>query len=466
MTDTFYMPLITLSLAVLLLTGIGVLRVKKDKSAFLIALAGSLVVLVLALYTGAILDFTNPALQFEEKLGNGFIAWHVGIDSINILFVLLVTLLTPLLLHCLHHTDEGLSRKQLAGILCYEGLLLAAVSTQNLFLFWCLLLLEIIPMRLLTGLWQSGIDTKKDHAARIITRYWLLMLAMLLAGMLVLVISDGTYPALATVLLFFGVAVRLPVFPFHGWLPVLVSKGNVMGIFCFIAGIKLGIYGLVRFVLPLVEDFSFWTGYIQVLGLLSIFYGALMALMQINLNRLLAFAVISQNGMLLIGLFTFNAFGLLGSILLSNAYGLAAIGMILSIGYIRSKTGTVSIPRLGNLFESNVFPALLFFLAALSTMAMPGTPGYSAAHLLLEGVIVESGWHMAIAILIGNVLAAAFLLRAFQQVFIADSRRHPAIASSGRKRQLPGEILASCTLCALLLLAGFAPLAELLRSTS
>ncbi|MGZ8153195.1 MAG: proton-conducting transporter transmembrane domain-containing protein, partial [Methylovulum sp.] len=166
-----------------------------------------------------------------------------------------------------------------------------------------------------------------------------------------------------------------------------------------------------------------WAGFVLTLSLISIFYGALLALMQINIRRLLAFAVLSHTGMLIIGIFSFNEYGLEGSLLLSIAYGLATSGMLFSVGLIYERTRTAFIPRLGGLFDTNSTIALLFLISALSTMVMPGTPGFDAAHLLIEGVIEEDGWLIAIAILIGNVLAAAFLLRAFQQIFIATPKR-------------------------------------------
>ncbi|WP_239649671.1 proton-conducting transporter transmembrane domain-containing protein [Methylocucumis oryzae] len=135
------------------------------------------------------------------------------------------------------------------------------------------------------------------------------------------------------------------------------------------------------------------------------------------MRRLLAFAVLSHTGMLVIGVFCFNEFGLEGSLLLSVAYGLATAGMLFSVGLIYERTRTAFIPRLGGLFDSNATIALLFLISALSTIVMPGTPGFDAAHLLVEGIIDEDGWFLAIGILLGNVLAAAFLLRAFQQIF-------------------------------------------------
>jgi NADH-quinone oxidoreductase subunit M len=97
--------------------------------------------------------------------------------------------------------------------------------------------------------------------------------------------------------------------------------------------------------------------------------------------------------------------------------------MLFSIGLVYERTNTAFTPRLGGLFDTNISVALLFFIGALSTMVMPGTPGFDAAHLLIEGTIEEYGWLIAVAILVGNVLAAAFLLLAFQWVFMTTSTR-------------------------------------------
>jgi NADH-quinone oxidoreductase subunit M len=197
-----------------------------------------------------------------------------------------------------------------------------------------------------------------------------------------------------------------------------------------------------------------WAHFVVTLGLIGIFYGALLALMQINIRRLLAFAVISHTGMLVIGVFSFNDFALEGSILLSIAYGLATAGMMFSIGLIYERTRTSYLPRLGGLFESNSTLALLFMISALSTMVMPGTPGFDAAHLLIEGTIEEHGWLTAIAILLGNVLGAAFLLWAFQRLFIAHPRRHHQPYSTKHHPVIKERIIA-VVICGLLIATGF-----------
>lgn len=460
MTQTVAFPVISLSLLLLVIAGIVIGRMQNDSQVFKYTMGTSLAVLALGLFVLGNFDFSQNTLQFEEHATAGKLTWHVGLDSLNILFYLLTLLISPLTLLFLR--SEGQNKVRMSGVLIYEAVLIAAFASQHLFMFWCLLLLELLPLHMVSGLWK----TKNHSATKLLIRYWALMLVLILSAMIVLTYYGENSASLGFILLFFGLAVRLPAFPFHGWLPVMVSQGNTFAAFSLIAGLKIGIYGLYRFVLPLLADIpESWGGFVLSLALFGIYYGALLALMQINLQRLLAFAVVSHNGVLLIGLINSNDQTLSGSLLLSIAFGLASIGMILSTGFIRSKTGTTFIPRLGNLFENNTFSAILFLLAALSTMAIPGTPGYNAAHLLLEGLIEASGWKSAIAILIGNVLAAAFLLRAFQQVYIASPRRAILHKLHNKKHILQGETLICCVLCALILLAGFYPLAELLGNT-
>lgn len=247
----------------------------------------------------------------------------------------------------------------------------------------------------------------------------------------------------------------MPLFPFHGWLPQLAEHGTVASAAIFLVGLKLGIYSVIRYILPLVPGVAEqWEVFVLALSLLSIFYGAGQALLQINIRKLLAFAVISHNGMLVIGIFSFNEYGLEGSLLLSIVYGLATAGALFSVGLIYERTRTAFIPRLGGLFDSNNTLALLFMVSALSTMVMPGTPGFDAAHVLIEGIIEEDGWLIAIAILSGNLLAAAFLLRSFQLVFISTAKRYRQPYSSSHHPVIIERFIA-IIICSLLIGSGF-----------
>lgn len=478
MTDIVYwhaatgFPLLTALTLVPLLT-MGLVLCNKPARSLNIGLAGALLNLALSLYLLRVFDSRAPGIHLAESLDFLGAGYRVGVDGTNILFIPLTAILGLLALVYTMITRHRSDRLFVACLLAYQGILIGAFAALNAMQFWFWCLLELVPVVLLTV--SAGTGGQRNRVIKTVLQYWLSGLSMSLAGFLLLsagLMQSGLdfsfdwltlkhhnlaipHETLIFILLFFGFAVRMPLFPFHAWLPLLAEHGTAASAAIFLHGLKLGVYALIRFILPLVpgaaED---WADFVVSLGLIGIFYGALLALMQINMRRLLAFAVISHTGMLVIGVFSFNDFALEGSILLSVAYGLATAGMLFSIGLIYERTRTSYLPRLGGLFENNSAIGLLFLISALSTMVMPGTPGFDAAHLLIEGAIEEHGWLIAIAILVGNVLAAGFLLWAFQRLFIAYPRRFMQPYSSIHHPVIQERIIA-LAVCGLLMATGF-----------
>jgi NADH-quinone oxidoreductase subunit M len=439
----------------------------------LFGFAGALLTLLLSLYLLTVFDSGLPGIHLVEQLHFAGLSYRVGVDGTNILFIPLTAILTLLALIYTLITRHVTDRLFIACLLGYETILIGAFVALNVLQFWFWCVLELIPVVLLTV--HAGTGQNRRWVVVLLLQYWVSGLLMALAGFLLLAFGliDASHAltfdwvtlkqnnaylhdeVLIFILLFFGFAIRMPLFPFHGWLPVLAEQGTVASAVVFLVGLKLGIYAAIRFILPMVPGVvEQWAGFVVTLGLISIFYGALLALMQINIRRLLAFAAISQTGMLVIGAFCFNANGLEGSLLLSVAYGLSMAGMLFSIGLIYERTRTAFIPRLGGLFNTNSTLALLFLLSALSTMVMPGTTGFDAAHLLVEGIIEEYGWLLAIAILVGNLLSAAFLLWAFQRIFMAASKRAVQPYSCAHHPVKTERIIAAM-ICLLLIGTGF-----------
>lgn len=436
--------------------------------------AGTLLNLFLSFYLLSVFDPEVGGIQLaEQERFFGFTYYSVGIDGLNVLFIPLTAILTLLILVYKVITGRTFDWKFIALLLGYEAVLMGAFSALNVMQFWFWSLLELIPVVLLTI--HGGTGQRKRWMITRLVQYWGWGLLMTLAGFLLLSLGpmnsgqDLSFEwltlkqnkallqnqTLIFILLFCGFAIRTPLFPFHGWLPILAEQSAVASVTIFLVGLKLGVYAMARFILPVVTEVAeHWAGFVVTLGLIAIFYGALLALMQINIRRLLAFAVISHAGMLVIGIFCFNEHGLNGGIFLTLAWGLASAGMLFSIGLIYERTHTAFTPRLGGLFDTNINIALLFFIAALSTIAMPGTPGFDAAHLLIEGTIEEYGWLIAIAILVGNVMAAAFLLLAFQQVFMTGSKR-AIVPQKSDRYMVKMEPIITITICWLLIGTGF-----------
>lgn len=465
-------PLLSL-LGFLPLLSSGVLFTLKSSVRLRVALGVACLNFFLCVYLLVNFVTDSSSIQMVEAFDIGGFEYRVGVDGTNVLFLPLTALLGFLSLIYTSITRHKNDFVFIACLLAYQGILMEAFVALNTLQFWFWSALEVIPVMILTL--SAGTGVQRNRVLRLVLQYWLSGLLMSLAGFLILSFGlqvGGNEPsfdwiylrqhdlpiqheALIFILLFFAFSIRMPLFPFHAWLPVLAEHGTAASVAIFITGLKLGIYAVIRFILPLVPAAAEqWELFVIGLGLIAIFYGALLALMQINMRRLMAFAVVSQTGMLIIGVFSFNDFALEGSILLSVAYGLATAGMLFSIGLIYERTRTSYLPRLGALFDTNITIALLFMMSALSTMVMPGTPGFDAAHLLIEGSIEEHGWLIAIAILLGNVIGAGFLLWAFQRLFITEQRR--AIRPKGSiEHPVIQERIIAVVICGILLATGF-----------
>ncbi|WP_024296862.1 complex I subunit 4 family protein [Methylomicrobium lacus] len=437
--------------------------------------AGTALNVLLSVYLLAVFDAEESGIHLVEQAHFAGLSYTVGVDGVNILFIPLTAVISFLvMLYTFSHAKERYrDRAYVASVLGYETVLIGAFAALNVMQFWIWSVLEMLPVIYLTL--HSGTGQRRRWAVDRFLQYWLSALLMTLGGFLLLGFGliDSEHPltfdwltikhnnaylhdeTLVFVLLFYGFAVRMPLFPFHGWLPILAEHGTVASCAVFLVGLKLGVFAVLRFILPLLPGVAEnWAGLVLMLALISIFYGAVMALLQINIRRLLAFAVLSQTGILVIGLFCFNDFGLEGSIMLSVAYGLATAGMLFSVGLIYERTGTALMPRLGGLFDSNLTLGMLFLVSALSTLVKPGTPGFDATHLIIEGTIEEHGWLLAIAILTGNLLAAAFILWAFQRMFLASCKRF-AQPYSSLHHPVFKERLITAVICVLLIGTGF-----------
>jgi NADH-quinone oxidoreductase subunit M len=466
-------PLLSILTFLPLLATIPAVLAGSDRQAFLTGLAGAGLEMGIAVYLLAALDDHTARLQFAERLPLlPFLSHHLAVDGLSVLFVVATALLSFLLVLYGRIVEKGRLGHYVACLFVLEGLLMGLFTTQNLLQFWLLAGAELLPAAYISLRWGTGRERR-----RATVRYAQFMaggLAMLLIALLVLgwnhakatgdwsfEVADlaatplpPTLQALVFVLMFYGLSARMAQFPFHAWLPELAQNGSLATAGVFLVGSKLGIYALLRFVLPLLPAaVSGFKSLAVALGLAGIFYGALLALMQLNLRRLLAFAAVSHTGMLVVGAFCLNREGLAGTLLLAINFGFAASGLLFATGLLLHRAGSALLPRLGELFDPMPLLGVTFLIASLSTMAMPGTPGFDAAHLVLEGAIETYGWSVGTAVATGNVLAAAFLLWAFQRTFLA--QRKAAMIRPLRMRVTLPEAALTGLICAVLLGVGF-----------
>ena len=410
-----------------------------------------------------------PALQLAEHFD--LIAYHVAVDGISLVFLLLAALLTFLM------TLYGMSRGRIspgrlfAVLLLAEAGLVGMLVTVNLAWFSAFSALELWAVVYLLRRWASS-RAETQALARFV-QYQSFGWALFAAGCIVLgwgyaeahagywsfdlfdlqkSLPVGKFQTAAFYLLFYGLAVRTPLFPLHGWLPNMAQHGLIAVAPALMVGVKVGIYGMLRFVLPLTPTaVAYWQPYVVGFAMAGIFFTAALAFQQTNLRRLLAFAVVSHTSLLVIGVFSLHESGIQGAVLLAANFGLAATGMWFIVGFVFRRTGTTELNELSGLFERIPFLAVAFLGFGLAIVGMPGTPGFDAAHFVLEAAIDRFGALSTVAAALGNVAAAGFLLWAFQRAFLSQGRS----GAQEVERTLPMEYVVCGIALAAMLAIGF-----------
>jgi NADH-quinone oxidoreductase subunit M len=427
--------------------------------------AGGELLLAIRLY--GVYDPGVPGMQLAERQDLiGPLAYHAGVDGVSVLFVLLTALLCLLVL--IYGPVRGLrpTASLFTAVFMVEATVMSLFVTLDLLWFTLVSGVQVGLIGCLLWRWATSAD--RD---RVLVSFYQFMgtgMALLLAGTLVLgwhyglasggrwsfdLVDLSAYPVSGThqaaifFLLFYGLAVRTPLFPLHGWLPTMAEHGNIAVAPALLLGLKVGIYGLIRFVFPLVpEAVAYWSPFVVGFAVVGVFYAALLAMMQDNMRRLLAFAVVSHTGILVIGLFSLSHTGFQGSVILSVTFGLAIATLLFMTGLVYRRTRSSLMARMGGLFDQIPFLGITFLAAGLAIVGMPGTPGFDAVHLVLEAAIARYGALITIAAALGNVVAAGFLLWAFQKAFLGplpdDLSPQSIERTNGMERLVAGLVLA------------------------
>lgn len=456
------------------LAGLLIARFFGKHSLALSAPVITLVEMILAIFLYLQFNQESSAFQFAERVDlYGPLDYHVAVDGISVLFLLLTNFLV--LIVSLYGPIRGLKplHRFQRTVLATQACLVAMFVMLNLLWFVVISFIQFILLGYL--LWRWATSPNKDTAFKRYLQFMGSGLLLMIIGTLLLgwqyaeahnhvwsfdLLDLRQSPILPVYqgwiffLLFYGLAVRIPLFPFHGWLPLAVEHGTVAVAPILLLGVKTGIYGILRFVYPLLpEAVMEWQSFLLVLAVAGILYAALLAMMQDNLRRLLAYAVISHTGLVMIGLLSLNPLAFQGSTLLTINFGLAIAGLFFMTGLIFRRTGTTRLSQLGGLFDHMPVVAIAFLMAGLAIVGMPGTPGFDAAHLVMEGAIESFGALVTIGAALGNVLTAGFLLWAFQRVFLSQAENANISIKTTSTQGI--EVLIASAIIAVLLGLGF-----------
>ena len=445
--------------------GIGILAFVRDEEWIRrIAFGSTMVEFFLSLILWRSFDFTQQGMQFVERvewMPTFNIQYAVGVDGISILLVILTALLCPLCVLCSWSAITTRVRAYLSLILLVEGAMIVVFTALDLFLFFMLWELTMIPMYFMIILWGGP---NRITAGIKFVLYSLTGSLLLLVGILglylegghtydLLVLSEQTYSSKTQfwlfLALFLAFAIKMPMVPFHTWLPDAHSEAPTAGS-VILAGVllKMGGYGFLRFCLPMFPEASaLFAPYILWLSVFAIVYGGYLALAQTDLKKLVAYSSVSHMGFVTLGIFVFNSQGIQGAILQMFNHGITTAALFISVGQLYDRTHSRAISDYGGLHKPMPKFVALFFLFSVAAFGLPGTCNFIGEFLVLVGTSYIN-FAMVLISMGGIVLAAAYMLWMLQRLALGE----PSTKAAGVLPDLTTRELASVIPLAILVL--------------
>jgi NADH-quinone oxidoreductase subunit M len=438
-------PLLTLLVVLPVVGGVAVLMTGRGRDALAkqLALLVSLATFVLSLAVWAGFDATSAEYQFVERytwLPDFGISYHIGVDGISLLLVILTTFLTPISILCSWESIEKRVREFAFFMLALEAAMIGVFVSIDLFLFYLFWDAMLIPMYFLIGVW--GYDRRIYAAVKfilytmagsvlmLIAIIWMAYFHQTAMGVPSFDLADLValdVPAALQTWLFLAFAVafaiKVPLFPFHTWLPDAHVEAPTAGS-VILAGVllKMGTYGLLRFAFPLFPEAAMtFAPYLAILAIVGIVYGALVAMVQPDLKKLVAYSSVSHLGFVVLGICALNINGVQGAVYQMLAHGISTGGLFLIVGMLSDRRHTRLISEYGGL--KSVMPQLVaaFLLITLASIALPGMNGFVGEFLILLGSFTgqfdpdRARIYTAVAAS-GVILSAVYMLWMFQRV--------------------------------------------------
>ncbi len=383
----------------------------------------------------------RESLSWIPTIGARF---EFGIDGIALLLVLMTTLLGLLAFVASWSSITERKKEYYIWLLLLQTGMLGTFMALDLFLFYVFWEVMLVPMYFIIGIWGGP---RKRYAAIKFFLYTLFGSVLMLLGILALYFynaggflgvdglgNEASFSVMQMhevgpgmplwlqswifLALFIGFAIKVPMFPFHTWLPDAHVEAPTAGS-VILAGVllKMGTYGFVRFSLPIVPEGTLkWMGWVAALSLIGIVYGALVAMAQKDMKKLVAYSSVSHMGFVMIGLFALNVAGLRGGILQMINHGLSTGALFLLVGIIYERRHTRMISEYGGIAAKMPVYATIFLIITMASIGLPTLNGFIGEFTILVGVFLTNTWWAVVAAL-GIVLGAAYMLWMFQRVF-------------------------------------------------
>ncbi|HIN33002.1 MAG TPA: NADH-quinone oxidoreductase subunit M [Nitrospirales bacterium] len=384
-------------------------------------------------------DTTTHAMQFVERvpwIKTFNVHYAVGVDGISVLLILLTTLVTPMGILCSWQVIRSRVKEYMILILVLETGMIGVFCSIDFFLFFVFWEAVLIPMYLIIGVWGGP---RRIYAAFKFFLYTFAGSLLLLVAILVLyflggetfdiqALMESTYSPTVQIWIFWAFflafAIKVPMFPFHTWLPDAHVEAPTAGsLFLASISLKMGAYGFLRFCLPMVPDATIMFAPMLIgLSLVAILYGSYMALAQTDMKKLIAYSSVGHMGFITLGIFVFNAHGIQGAILQMINHGITTGALFLCVGMIYDRTHSRLISVNSGVGQQMPIYVTLLAIFSFSSFGIPGTNGFIGEFLILVGAF-EYNMAVAAIALPGVILAAAYMLWMLQRIVWGEHTR-------------------------------------------
>src|SRR5713226_6459283 len=394
----------------------------------------------------------KPGYQFEERVSwipSLGVDYRFGIDGISLVLILLTTFIGFIAVYCSYTAIKERQKEYYVLLLLLQTFMIGTFCCLDFFLFYVFWEVMLVPMYFLIGVWGGE---RRLYAAIKFFLYTLAGSVLMLLGIIALYFYNttgflgyrglGNTPTFSIEKLtavaagmpvelqiwlffafFFGFAIKVPMFPFHTWLPDAHTEAPTAGSVILAAVLlKMGTYGFVRFSLPMFPEAvkTDWVVGVMVgLAIVGIVYGAMVTLVQKDMKKLIAYSSVSHLGFVMLGIFALNMAGVQGAILQMVNHGISTGALFLLVGIVYERRHTRMIAEYGGLARQMTLYATYFLIIALSSMGLPLLNGFIGEFTILQGAFAKSFWWAFFACL-GIVLGAAYLLWLYQRIFFGE----------------------------------------------
>ncbi|MCO5065488.1 MAG: NADH-quinone oxidoreductase subunit M [Rhizobiaceae bacterium] len=397
-----------------------------------VALFTTVFTFVVSLWIWGGFDNSMPGFQFVEKVGwlGSSVSYHMGVDGISMLFVILTTFLMPLCILASWESVDKRVKEYMIAFLLLETLMIGVFCALDIVLFYVFFEAGLIPMFIIIGVWGGK---RRVYASFKFFLYTLLGSVLMLLAVMAMYWQAGTtdIPTLLThdfpanmqtwlwLAFFASFAVKMPMWPVHTWLPDAHVEAPTAGS-VILAGIllKMGGYGFLRFSLPMFPLASeYFAPFVFTLSVVAIIYTSLVALMQEDMKKLIAYSSVAHMGYVTMGIFAMNQEGVQGAIFQMLSHGLVSGALFLCVGVVYDRMHTREIAAYGGLVNNMPKYAVVFLIFTMANVGLPGTSGFIGEFLTLLGVFKVNTW-VALFATTGVILSAAYALWLYRRVMM------------------------------------------------